>query len=70
MDKEVTLSPSVLHNNIDYCLYEGMEVKGFPIITIAKGNIIVEDGQFKGERGAGRFLKRKINPLYLQTFAL
>lgn len=70
MDKEVTLSLKVLHNNIDYCLYEGMKVKGYPVITISKGKIIVENGQFFGKRGEGNFIKRKINDKILEKFSL
>ena len=70
MDKEVMLSPKVLHNSIDYCLHEGMKVKGYPVITISKGKIIVENGQFFGNRGEGNFIKRKINNKILEKFSL
>ncbi len=70
MEKKVTLSKDVLHNNISYCLHEGMEVKGYPVMTISKGNIIIENGEFKGERGAGKFIPRKIDPAYLEKFDL
>lgn len=62
MDKEVTISPEVLHNNLDYSLYEGLVVKGYPVMTIAKGKVIVEDGIFRGNRGDGQFLHRSIDP--------
>lgn len=70
MDKEVALSKDVLHNNISYCLHDGMKIKGYPILTMAKGKVIVEDGEFKGEKGAGRFIKRKINQEYTQKYGL
>ena len=70
MDKEVTLSKEVLHNNISYCLHDGFQVKGYPVMTIAKGDVIVEDGEFKGEKGKGEFIKRKINPDYLERYGL
>lgn len=70
MNKEVTLSKDVLHNNISYCLHDGMEIKGYPILTMARGEVIVEDGEFKGEKGAGRFIKRSINPEYLKRYGL
>lgn len=70
MDKEVTLSKDVLHNNIDYCLHEGMKVKGYPIMTIARGKIIVENNEFKGEKGDGDFIKRKISSQYLEKYSL
>lgn len=70
LDKEATLSAQTLHNNIDYCLFDGMKVKGLPVVTISRGSVIVEDGEFKGQKGAGRFIARKINPAYLKDFSL
>ena len=70
MEKEVTLSKDVLHNNISYCLHEGFKVKGYPVMTISKGEVIVEDGEFKGRKGAGEFIKRRINPAYLKKYSL
>ncbi|MBU5485294.1 dihydropyrimidinase [Clostridium sp. MSJ-11] len=70
MDKEVTLSHNILHNNIDYCLHEGMKVKGYPVMTIARGKVIVENGEFHGNKGEGRFIKRKIDKRILEKFSL
>ena len=47
-----------------------MKIKGYPIITIASGNIIVEDGKFYGKENTGRFIERKINPKILKKFGL
>lgn len=69
LEKEVTLSKDVLHNNISYCLHDGFEIRGYPIMTIADGKVIVEDGEFKGEKGAGRFIERRIDPEILEKFA-
>ena len=69
MNKEVTLCPQILHNNINYCLYEGMRIKGYPVMTISGGNVIVENGKFHGERGSGRFIRRK-NSSILKKFSL
>ncbi len=70
LEKEVTLSAQVLHNNIDYCLFDGMKVKGYPVMTISRGSVIVENGEFKGKKGAGKFIRRSINPEYLKEFSL
>ncbi|MDK2806982.1 MAG: dihydropyrimidinase [Thermoanaerobacterium sp.] len=56
--KEV-ITKSKLHENVDYTPYEGFEVTGYPVITISKGNIIVENGNFIGRKGSGKFLKRQ-----------
>ncbi len=56
--KKVTIKHKILHENVDYTPYEGMKVTGFPTMTISKGEIVVEEGQFIGKRGRGNFLKR------------
>ncbi|MFQ5891598.1 MAG: dihydropyrimidinase [Candidatus Methanofastidiosia archaeon] len=57
--KEVVLGAENLHQNVDYTPYEGMKVKGYPVKTIVSGNLIIEDGEFLGKPGTGRYLKRK-----------
>ena len=59
-NKEKTLTKADSQINIDYNPYEGMTMKGWPVMTISQGKIIVENGKFMGQRGAGRFLKLKI----------
>ncbi len=68
LEKKITLSKDVLHNNIDYCLHDGLEINGYPVMTIANGKVIVENGEFKGEKGAGRFVKRVLDPERLKRF--
>lgn len=58
-EREITISHKNLHENVDYTPYEGMKVKGYPVMTISRGEVIVEEGVFTGQRGRGRFLKRK-----------
>lgn len=58
-EKLQNVSAKELHQNIDYSIYEGREVTGWPVMTIAHGKIIVENGRFTGERGQGSFVKRK-----------
>lgn len=60
-DKEVKLSKNMLHENVDYTAYEGFELKGYPIYTIARGEIIVKDNEFVGKKGYGKFIKRTKN---------
>jgi dihydropyrimidinase len=49
-----------MHSNTDFTLYEGVEVKGWPIVTISRGSVVVRDGKFVGREGHGRFVKREI----------
>lgn len=36
--------------------YEGMELSGFPAVTISRGEVIYEDGEIVGKAGRGLFL--------------
>ncbi|WP_251860222.1 dihydropyrimidinase [Clostridium sp. Marseille-Q2269] len=58
-NKKVKITKSLLHENVDYTPYEGMKLQGYPIVTISRGKIIVKDNKFIGEKGYGKFLKRK-----------
>jgi dihydropyrimidinase len=54
--REVTLSVSTLHQRVDYCPYEGWQVRGYPRDVVLRGRVIVRGGEFVGERGGGRFV--------------
>jgi dihydropyrimidinase len=56
--KEFTFSPQTLHSAIDYCSYDGITVTGYPVMTISRGEVIVEAGKFVGRPGRGRFIER------------
>ena len=57
-DKEVALSAETLHMNVDYTLYEGFTLKGYPVVTMSKGKVICSNGQFFGVPGGGKFIPR------------
>jgi dihydropyrimidinase len=56
--REVTVSSGTLHMKSDYSPYAGMRLKGFPAVTILRGEIIQQDGRFVGRPGGGKFIKR------------
>lgn len=57
--QERTLTTENLHMNVDYSPYEHITVRGYPVMTIARGRIIVKDNEFVGQVGAGEFLERR-----------
>jgi dihydropyrimidinase len=57
-ERKVTLSRQVLHERVDYTPYDGLALQGYPVLTIARGEVIVADGDYVGRRGRGQFLKR------------
>ena len=46
------------HMNIDYNAYEGMPVKGFTETVFSRGRMIIDKGQYLGQKGDGNFVKR------------
>ncbi len=57
-EKRHVLSERTLHMRVDYSPYEGREVVGAPSHVLSRGNVVVENGQYLGKKGDGRFLKR------------
>jgi dihydropyrimidinase len=55
---EQTISSKTHHMRVDYSAYEGRRVRGVTETVLSRGNVIVENGTFKGKAGDGRFLKR------------
>jgi len=59
--RRVTLSTDFLHENVDWTPYEGLELQGWPRITISRGEIIVRDGEFLAHPGRGVFAERDMS---------
>jgi dihydropyrimidinase len=57
------LSAATQHTNCDYNGFEGVEVEGRASVVTVRGKVQARDGQFVGERGRGRLLRRE--PGYL-----
>ncbi len=55
-----TLSMNDFHIT-DYSIWEGWEINGWPVTTILRGNVVVENDQFFGNLGDGQFIPRKIS---------
>lgn len=57
-DKEHTISSASHHMNVDYSAYEGWVLKGKSMKTILRGQVAIDDGEVRIEKGFGRFVKR------------
>ena len=60
-DLEKTITPEILHYSIDWNPFMDMKVRGWPIMTILRGHILCENGNFIGPQNEGKFLKRIIS---------
>jgi dihydropyrimidinase len=52
------ISAKTHHQNVDFNVFEGMEVTGLARSTIANGKLVWHDGDLRAVRGAGRYINR------------
>ncbi|HEY3074097.1 MAG TPA: dihydropyrimidinase [Burkholderiales bacterium] len=55
-ERDVTIRNETLHHAVDYTPYEGMRLRAWPAVTVARGEV-VWDGSPRGVPGRGEFLK-------------
>jgi dihydropyrimidinase len=59
LDLEKKVTPELLQSYSDYTIYDGLKMKGWPVMTIVRGKVVMEDGQVdSGALGHGEFVRR------------
>jgi len=58
LKKEKKVSSEMFGGFSDYIVYEGMLLKGWPVKTIVRGQLVAEDFQVVGKLGYGKFVQR------------
>ena len=54
--RRTRITNGLMQHAIDYTPYEGLEVTGWPVATIRRGNLVMRDGVIDAAPGSGRFL--------------
>ncbi|SPF49305.1 D-hydantoinase [Candidatus Desulfosporosinus infrequens] len=57
-EKDFTITVSAMHSDYDHTIWEGKELHGYPVMTFLRGKLVYQDGDFVGEPGWGKFVKR------------
>lgn len=57
--RRLILRAETLHQQVDYCPYEGWEVTGYPRDVLLRGRPVVREGHFVGKPGWGTFVPRR-----------
>ncbi|NLB71001.1 MAG: dihydropyrimidinase [Chloroflexi bacterium] len=57
--KSVNYGVNVAKHRTDYNLYEGWKLKGYPRVVMQRGEALVEEGNWRGKPGQGRFIHRQ-----------
>ena len=53
-----TISVKTHHQNIDFNIFEGMELTGINVATVSQGKVVYKDGDVRTESGVGRYVDR------------
>ena len=59
-EKEFTITSEIMHSDCDHTIWEGVTLHGYPVQTYSRGRLVYDNGDFKGEAGWGRFVKRNL----------
>ena len=58
LKKETKVSTSLFGGFSDYLVYDGWNLKGWPVKTIVRGNLVADDFHVIGKPGFGKFVSR------------
>ena len=57
--RRITIRHALLGDGADYTPYEGLEVTGWPVLTMVRGRVVMRDGAIVGPKGHGTYLPRE-----------
>ena len=57
-ERPFRVTAATMHSRSDFDPYEGYEARGWPALTISRGEAIVQDGQVLAKPGRGQLLRR------------
>ncbi len=60
--RKATITQAKLHHGADYTPWEGFEVTGWPVTTLVRGEVVVQDGKVLGKKGYGTHVGRGTPP--------
>jgi dihydropyrimidinase len=54
---EQTVTPSLIQGFCDYNIFEGWQLKGWPVMTLLRGELIAKNGKLISDESHGRYLE-------------
>jgi dihydropyrimidinase len=61
LDLQQKVTPDLLQSYSDYTIYDGWTLQGWPILTMVRGEVIMENGSVNSESlGHGKFVGRPV----------
>jgi dihydropyrimidinase len=61
LDLTKKVNPDILQSSSDYSIYDDYVLQGWPLLTISRGEVIMENGNICEDKlGHGTFVKRNV----------
>ncbi len=54
--RRLTIREADLHSRTGYSVYDGIDVQGWPVLTLLRGKVLLRDGELCQTEGYGRYL--------------
>ena len=62
-----SISAATQHQNVDFTVFEGLQVTGVAAKTISNGAVVWEDSELKVDKGAGQHIPRPTYPAVFEA---
>jgi dihydroorotase-like cyclic amidohydrolase len=59
LEKSTTVGPDATAEHSDFSIFAGMTLRGWPVATISRGELIAQNGRMLSEPGRGQYLRRE-----------
>ena len=56
LNKEVQVGETPTYSDTDFTVYAGWRMKGGPVLTMVRGNVVMEEGKIVAQPGIGRYI--------------
>jgi dihydropyrimidinase len=62
LDLEQRVTPDLIQSYSDYTIYDGCRIRGWPVLTMVRGQVVMHDGQILSHTlGHGEFVARPVH---------
>ena len=58
IEAERVVRPAELVSSSDFSVYDGVTLRGWPSVTVSRGEVIFDEGRYPAEHGRGLYLSR------------
>lgn len=58
LNRTARIEPSMVKAHVGYSAYDGFELTGWPVMTLVRGEVVMENGEIVGSPDHGTFIRR------------